>query len=264
MKTITRARILTRPPSQGRPGSSSRSPCEGQAGGASGRGASFLCAPAGWRCQAASKRRAFTLIELLVVIAILGILAALLLPALSRSKASARRIDCLSHTKQLALAVTMYAQDGADSMPWPNWGTKFQGWLYTPVSGSPPEPTDPPETAYVGGTLWSYIKVTSIYWCPQDNRNTSYFQQRIEKLSSYVMNGGIMGYYIQPPAARTHKLGQMNPSACLSWEPTDSPPYDPAHVFNDAASLPRSDEGPSQRHGSGCNVSYFDGHAQLF
>jgi prepilin-type N-terminal cleavage/methylation domain-containing protein/prepilin-type processing-associated H-X9-DG protein len=209
------------------------------------------------------KTRAFTLIELLVVIAIIGILAALLLPVLSRAKASARRIDCLSHTKQIALAVTMYAQDNADSMTWPNWGTRFQGWLYTPVSGLPPEPTSPRETAYQGGTLWSYIKGTKIYWCPEDNPNSQYFQLRLEKLSSYIMNGSIMGYYIQPPAARAHKLAQMNPSACLTWEPTDSPPYDAAHVFNDGASLPRIDEGPSRRHSAGCNISFFDGHARL-
>src|SRR5580658_10296525 len=77
------------------------------------------------------------------------------------------------------------------------------------------------------------------------------------------MNDCIMGYYLQPPASRTHKLSAMNPSAYANWEPSDNPPYDAAHVFNDGASRPRQDEGPSQRHGSGCNVSSFDGHAQL-
>ena len=51
---------------------------------------------------------AFTLIELLVVVAVVGILAALLLPALSRSKASAHRIRCVSNLRQLGLAVQMY------------------------------------------------------------------------------------------------------------------------------------------------------------
>ncbi len=74
---------------------------------------------------------AFTLVELLVVIAIIGILASLLLTALSRAKASALRTQCLSQTKQLALAMQMYAQDNREFIPWPNWGSDFQGMGYT-------------------------------------------------------------------------------------------------------------------------------------
>ena len=51
---------------------------------------------------------AFTLVELLVVVAVIGVLAALLLPALSRSKASAQRIQCVSNLRQLGLAAQMY------------------------------------------------------------------------------------------------------------------------------------------------------------
>jgi prepilin-type processing-associated H-X9-DG protein len=200
---------------------------------------------------------------MMVVIAIIGILAALLLPSLSRSKARASQIQCLSQTKQLALAVQLYTQDNADFMPWPNWGTKFPGWLYTPVAGFPPEPSTPSETVYAGGTLWPYLKVVRIYWCPMDHTNTPYFPKRIEQLSSYIMNGGIMGYYVRPSASKTHRLSDMNPSAYVTWEPSDAPPYDPEQVFNDGASYPIDEEGPSQRHGSGCNVSSFDGHAQL-
>jgi prepilin-type N-terminal cleavage/methylation domain-containing protein/prepilin-type processing-associated H-X9-DG protein len=208
-------------------------------------------------------RRGFTLVEMLVVIAIIGILAALLLAALSKSKAHALQTQCLGQTKQLALALQMYTQDNTDAMPWPNWGTIFQGWLYKPLGGLPPPPSDPPETIYAGGTLWPYVKTVKIYWCPVDYTNTPYFPLRLEKLSSYIMNGAIMGYHIKPTASKTHKLAAMNPSAATTWEPSDNPPYDPAHVFNDGASLPRTDEGPSQRHGTGCNVSSFDGHAQL-
>src|SRR5438105_4935351 len=68
--------------------------------------------------QPHASRRGFTLIELLVVIAIIAILAALLLPALTKAKAKAQRVACVSNLRQVGIALHLWGDDHTGRLPW--------------------------------------------------------------------------------------------------------------------------------------------------
>lgn len=76
---------------------------------------------AGRRSNGFAPWEAFTLIELLVVIAIIGLLAAMVLPAMARAKQKAATTQCLSNLKQIGLATQLYVDDNSDTLPGPVW-----------------------------------------------------------------------------------------------------------------------------------------------
>jgi prepilin-type N-terminal cleavage/methylation domain-containing protein/prepilin-type processing-associated H-X9-DG protein len=115
-------------------------------------------------------RGAFTLIELLVVIAIIGILAGMLLPALSRSKESAKKISCLNNVHQLTLSLTMYVDDNEGYYPPRLWMTNTWPWR-----------------------LQSGYQDPKILLCPNDGPHPATFTNSPMAIDrsprSYIMNG---------------------------------------------------------------------------
>ena len=114
----------------------------------------------------------FTLIELLVVISIIGMLAAMLLPALSRAKAKAQQIGCLNNFRQLQFCWQMYSDEQTDTLPANEavvyvpsrtaLTTKVNSWLHGNAY------TDTSVTNIQNGALFRYNQSVGIYKCPGD------------------------------------------------------------------------------------------------
>jgi prepilin-type N-terminal cleavage/methylation domain-containing protein len=193
-------------------------------------------------------KRAFTLIELLVVIAIIAILAALLLPTLSKAKNKAAQTSDVSNFKQIMTAVFLHCDDNNDVLPAPNWdeglGPAPTGWLYAPDENSP-------VFNLTTGLLWPFLKTTNVFFCPLDGPRAALFNERPQQLSTYAMNGAVIGF--DSAQKSPFKMSALQPTDCAFWESDEKRP----HYFNDGANWPM--EGVSGRHSEGGVQAAFDG-----
>ncbi|MGV3772387.1 MAG: type II secretion system protein [Verrucomicrobiales bacterium] len=168
-----------------------------------------------------NKKDGFTLIELLVVIAIIAILAGMLLPALSRSKAKAQAIKCLSNVKQIGLGFILYADENNDSYP------QHFGWLaYGGRVGAISDAKMNPSLKFSMGItqaektrpLNKYIQNLDVFGCPADKGDSNYGGVSENNFRDY---GNSFNVQFQHDSFRVrHVLGDLiQPKGSYGYEP---------------------------------------------
>ncbi len=236
-------------------------------------------------------RTAFTLIELLVVIAIIAILAAMLLPALSKAKIRSQGIGCMNNTRQLTFAWRMYADDNRELLPFAYATTAAAApyvWVPGILDDANPAAADNwnLDLTLRKSILWPYCgNSVGIWHCPAD---TSYginnLGQRVNRVRSVTMSNWVGGNGNSPETGYKGYWGLSSPKSVVYRKSTQMNHPGPAMTFvllderqdsiNDGyfatemdgypnAATTKIVDYPASYHNKAAGFSFADGHSEI-